>query len=62
MNLSLSPQIQLLTSLFLSKGLLFQALGPEALIPLTLLAPQESCAMLCGDPRYRFQAFCCISD
>lgn len=28
-----------------------QALGPEALIPLTLLAPQDSCAMLCGDPR-----------
>ncbi|KAL3141854.1 hypothetical protein ABBQ32_004519 [Trebouxia sp. C0010 RCD-2024] len=28
-----------------------QALGPEALIPLTLLAQQGSCAMLCGDPR-----------
>ena len=32
-----------------------QALGPEAFIPLTLLAPQGGCAMLCGDPRCCFQ-------
>jgi len=64
---SLSPQNRLTKLLlsflpFLSMDLLFQALGPEALIPLTLLAPLDSCAMLCGDPRYCFQAFCCISD
>ena len=29
-----------------------QALGPEALIPLTLLTLQGGCASLCGDPRY----------
>ena len=32
--------------------LVLQALGPEALIPLTLLTPKGGCAMLCGDPRY----------
>ena len=31
-----------------------QALGPEALIPLTLLTREGGCAMLCGDPRYPF--------
>lgn len=41
-----------------SKGIVLQALGPEALIPLTLLAPQGSCAMLCGDPRYPAEASC----
>ena len=46
------------TQLFRSKirlgnlQMMVQALGPEALIPLSLLSPEGGCAMLCGDPRF----------